>query len=64
VQILEHHKQRLDLTLPQEQLLERLKGPSTALCTVEGVPHGILDRHVQQRQERWRETRLQGPIQH
>ena len=52
VEVLEDDEQRLDLALAQQQTLDRLEGPLTALRRVERRPRGVVHRHVQQRQER------------
>ena len=52
----------LDLTLPQQQALERVQGPLAALGRIEGLPLAVLDRHVQER-EHGREGRYEGCIQ-
>ena len=52
VEVLEDDEQRLDLALAQEQALHRLQGALTALRRVERRPRGVVDRHIQQRQER------------
>jgi hypothetical protein len=69
VQVLEDHHQRLHLTLPQEQTLDGVEGELAALGRVEGLPGRILDRHVEQRQQRGqqgleRAVQTQHPPQH
>ena len=54
VQVLEDHQERLDLALPQQQPLEGVEGALPALGRVERLPRGVVDRHIQQRQERRR----------
>ena len=63
MEILEEHEQRLDLALPEEELLDRVEGALPPLGPVEGVPRGILHGDVQQMQQR-RQERLQRSIQH
>ena len=62
VEILEDHQERLDLAFPEEQSLDRLERPLPALGRVEGVPRGVVDGDIQQRQER-RQERLQRAVQ-
>jgi hypothetical protein len=62
VKILEEQQERLDLTFPEEEPLDRVHDPLPALRRVEGAPRGVVDRDIQQRQERRRE-RLQRPVQ-
>ena len=62
VEILEEEKQRLDLALPEEQPFDRVQGPLPALGRVEGLPRGVVDGDIQQRQER-RQERLERPVQ-
>ena len=62
VEILEEHEERLDLTFPQEEPLDRVQGPLPALRRVEGTPRDIVDGDIEQRQER-RQERLQRPVQ-
>ena len=52
VEVLEDHEQRLDLALAQQQALDGVERPLAALGRVEGLPRGVLDGHVEQRQER------------
>ena len=51
VEVLEDDEQRLDLSLAQEQALHRVQGALTALRRVKRRPRGVVDRHVEQRQE-------------
>ena len=50
MEILEEHKQRLNLAFPKQQPLDGLEGPLPALRRVEGGPRGIVDGDIQQRQ--------------
>jgi hypothetical protein len=43
VKVLEDQEQRLDLTFPQEEPLDCLQCPLTALGRVEGTPRFIVD---------------------
>jgi hypothetical protein len=61
VQVLAHQAQRLDLALPQQQVFDGLEGAPTALRGIEGLPLGVLDRHLQQCQQ-GRQRGLQGPV--
>ena len=62
MEILEEQEERLDLTFPQQEPLDRLQDPLPALRRVEGAPRVIVDGDIQQRQER-RQERLQRPVQ-
>jgi hypothetical protein len=62
LEIPEEQEEWLDLTLPEEEPLDSVQGPLPALRRVEGTPRGIVDRAIQQRQER-RQQRLQRPVQ-
>ena len=50
MEILEHHQQRLDLTLPEDHPLDRIQRALPTLQWIELQPLGVLDRHVEQRQ--------------
>ena len=63
MQIFEEHKQRLDLTFPEDQPFDRIQCPLTALWRVQGVPRFVIDGDIQQRQER-RQQRLERAVQH
>jgi hypothetical protein len=52
VEILEEHKQRLDLAFPEQQPFDGLQDPLPALGRVEGGPCIVVDRDIQQRQQR------------
>ena len=52
VQVLEDHQQRLHLALAQQQPLDRVEGALAALRRVEVLPGRVLDRHVEQREQR------------
>jgi hypothetical protein len=62
VQVLEDHEERLHLGFAEEETFDRLQRPLPALGGVEVLPMGILDRHVQECQQR-RQSRLQRTIQ-
>ena len=69
VQVLEDHQQRLHLTLPQQQTLDGVECELAALGRVEVLPGRILDRHVEERQQRGqqgleRAVQAQHPPQH
>ena len=49
VEVFEDQQQRLDLTLAQQQALECVQGPLPALERVEGLPLGVFDWYVQER---------------
>ena len=59
VEVLEDQQQRLHLALAQQQPLDGVEGALAALRRVERLPRGILDRHVEKRQQ-GRQRRLQG----
>jgi hypothetical protein len=61
VEVLEHHEQRLRLALAQQQTLDGLERAPTALGWIEGLPAPVLDRHVEEREERGQQ-RLQRPV--
>ena len=52
VQVLEDHQQRLHLALPQQQALDRVERALAALRRVQVLPGRVLDRHVEQREQR------------
>ena len=54
-------EERLDLTSPEEQPLDRFQDALPALRRVEGVPRGIVDGHIEQGQQR-RQERLQRSV--
>ena len=62
VQVLEDQQQGLHLALAQQQALEGVEGALAALRGIEGLPLGIVHRHVQERQE-GRQGRLEGRLQ-
>ena len=47
VQVLEHHQERLHLTLSQQETLEGVQGSLVTLGRVQGLPLGVISRHVQ-----------------
>jgi hypothetical protein len=51
VEVLQDDEQRLDLALADEEVLDRLQDPLTALWRVSRQPRGVVHRHVQQRQD-------------
>jgi hypothetical protein len=51
VEVVEDDEQRLDLSLAQEQTLHRVQGALVALRRVKRRPRGVVDWHVEQRQE-------------
>ena len=57
MQILNDKKHRLNLALPQYEPLDRLQGALLALRRIQILPLLILNRRVQERQER-RQRRL------
>ena len=61
VDILEDHEERLDLAFPEKQPFDRLQGSLPALRWVEGIPCGIVNGEIEQRQQR-RQERLQRPV--
>jgi hypothetical protein len=61
VQVLDDHH-RLDLALAQQEAFEGLQDALAALEWIEGVPVGIVDRHVQEHEER-RQGRAERVIQ-
>ena len=52
MEILEHHQQWLELTLPEHHPLDRIQRALPTLRWIEPQPLGLLDRHVEQRQHR------------
>ena len=54
VQVLDDEQQGLHLAFPQQDALERVQGALAALGGLERLPRRVLDRHIEQRQERWR----------
>ena len=62
VQILEHQDQRLGLRFAQPQALERIQGLAPPLRRIEPLPLRVVDRLIEQRQQR-REQRLQRAVQ-
>ena len=52
VQVLEDHEQRLHLALAQQQALDRVERALAALGRVQVLPGRVLDRHVEQREQR------------
>ena len=61
MQVLEHQDKRLHLALAQEQPLDRLEGLLAPLRRTECLPLRIVDRHVEQAQER-RKRHLQRTV--
>src|SRR5262249_46701221 len=53
VQVLEDHDERLLSRLPQQQLPYGVEGPLATLSGAERRPRRIVDRYVEQRQQRW-----------
>ena len=51
VQVLEDNAQRLDLTLPQQEVPDRGHRLLSPLARVQRLPLRILDRHVEERKE-------------
>ena len=51
VKVFEYQAQRLDLALPEEHAPQAVYGPPAALPGVEGVPRGVVGRHVQEGKE-------------
>ena len=62
MQIFQGQAKRLDLTLLEQEVLERVKRPLPARRGIEGEPLGIFNRYVQQRQK-GREAGLKCPVQ-
>ena len=62
VEVLEDQQEGLHLALPQEQAFEGVQGALAALRRIEGLPCGILHRHLQEGQE-GRQGRPEGRIQ-
>jgi hypothetical protein len=62
VEILEREQQRLDLALPEEQPLDAVERLLAALRRVQPLPLGVVDRHVEEPEER-QEGGLQRPVQ-
>ena len=57
-------EQRLHLALAQQQALDRVERALAALGRVEGLPGRVVDRHVEQREQRrqqWARARGPGP---
>jgi hypothetical protein len=52
VQVLEDHEQRLHLALAQQQALDGVERALAALGRVQVLPGRVLDRHVEQREQR------------
>jgi len=52
VQVLEHHEQRLHLGLAQQQPFDGVERALASLCRVQSTPDRVLDRHVEQGEER------------
>ena len=63
VQVLEDQGERLALAFAHEQRLEAVQRPSSPLGRVERLPGGVLDRQLEQGQQR-RQDRLQRLVQH
>jgi hypothetical protein len=61
MKILEDQEQRLDLTFPEQQPLDGIESPLTALGRVERFPRCISGRYVQQG-EQWSKHRLQRAV--
>src|SRR6516162_2903043 len=53
VEVFEDDQQRLPLAFSQYQPLYCVQGPSATLGRIELLPLRIINRHVEQRQERW-----------
>ena len=62
VQVLEHQQERLDLALAQEQPLDPVERLLAALRGVQPLPLGVVDRHVEEPEQR-REGGLERPVQ-
>ena len=61
VQVLEDHEQRLHLALAQQEALDGVEGALAPLRRIERLPLGVLDGHVQERQQ-GRQGRLEGAV--
>jgi hypothetical protein len=61
VQVLEDHEQRLHLAFPQEQALDGIERALAALGRVERLPGRVLDRHVEESEERGQQG-LERPV--
>src|SRR5207237_5960432 len=55
VEICEAQEERLNLTFPEEESLDGFQDPLPALRRVERAPRSIVDRDIQQRQQRRQE---------
>jgi hypothetical protein len=55
VQVLDEQQERLDLALPQQQTLHGVQRPLPALRGIEPPPRLILDRDLQEREQRRQE---------
>jgi hypothetical protein len=55
VEILEEHEERLDLAFAEEQSFDRIEGPLPALGRIEGLPRGLVNGDIKQRQQRRQE---------
>jgi hypothetical protein len=51
VQVLEDHNQGLDLALPQQQTLDRVKGLLAPLVWIESMPGRLLHGHIEEGEE-------------
>jgi hypothetical protein len=63
VEVLENDQDRLVPGLAQEQMLDRVQGSLAALRRIEGLPLGVLDGHVEKREDRrhrWLERPVEG----
>jgi hypothetical protein len=61
MEILKDQEEGLYSALPQQQAFDRLQSLVSALDRIQGLPGGVLHRHVEQCQDRW-EDWLQGAI--
>ena len=62
VQIFKDHEDRLPLTLPEQEVLDRVERALPALVGIERLPGGVLDGHIEQGQQGGQD-RLEGSIQ-
>ena len=62
VQVLDHEQHRLHVALAQHEPLQGLQRPAPSLRGIELGPRGILDRHVEEREEHG-EDRLERAVQ-
>ena len=62
MEVLEDHEEGLQLALAEQEALDGVEGPPAALRRIEGLPLGVLDGHVQERQQGG-QGRLEVPVQ-